>query len=223
MMAIGSAYAATQMSMLKNLSILSDMAAVDKSFENAGNKFLDVVSNAATGLVPFSGASRELERYVFGDLSRPQNTVNRLLQNIPFVKFVSDAKPALNVFGEPVRPSVLPGIGRFFGEATNSFEMDWLLRNGYSFTLPKANGALTKAQQERYTDMLQSDDPENFEPYLTDDDQRSYMETLGPLLKATINQYAKSNPQGFDQDVQDDLNKDIRRLKKIVKEEILTQ
>lgn len=218
-MAFGSLYAATQQSLLKNVGTIADLLTVQDP--KAQNSAWDVVSNMASGAIPFAGAGRELERFVYGDLSRPKDPMNRMLQNIPFAKFFSDNKPALNMFGEPLNAHVIPGIGRFIGEADTSYELDWVLSNGYTVSLPKTSGKLSKKDQARYSDMLNSDDPDNFEPYLTEDDQYEYMLQFGPLLKDTLGKYANSYPQGYSPNVQKMLDKDIKRLKSSVKNQIL--
>lgn len=216
-MSVGSMYAASQLSLLKNVGVLTDLIAA----ENSESKAADVFSNVASGAIPFSGAGRELERFVYGDLARPKDLTNRMLQNIPFAKFVSENQPALNIFGEPLRQHVIPGLSRFVGDAKGSSEIDWLLRNGYTVTLPKPSSQLTKKQQAKYTEMLNSEDPENFEPYLTQEDQRKYMQILGPILKSTLNQFSNSYPQGFNPKVQSRLDSKIKKAKDQAKKQVL--
>jgi len=216
---MGALYAATQLSLLKNIGTLADLLAVQDP--KANNSAWDVVSNMAAGAVPFAGAGRELERFVYGDLSRPKDVPNRMLQNIPFAKFVSDNEPALNMFGEPVRTSVIPGIGRFLSDYTSSYELDWALSNGYTFSLPKTSGKLSKQDQAKYSDMLNSEDPDNFEPYLTEEDQRAYIQLYGPKLRETLGKYANNYPFGYSPDVQKKLDRELKLYKKQVKNEIL--
>lgn len=217
--AVGSLYAASQLSLLKNISTMADLLTVDNPQTLTAS--MDVLSNIASGFVPFAGAGRELERFTYGDLSKPKNITNRMLQNIPFAKFVSDVKPALNLFGEPIRATVVPGLSRFVGETKQSFELDWVLRNGYTIKLPQARSPLSKKQLESYTEMQESNDPENFEPYMTEEDQRTYLERVGPELKSILAKYANSDPHGFDPRVQKRLDRDINRMKADIKDDIL--
>jgi len=219
--AVGAMYAATQLSLLKNIGTMADLLALQDT--QSATSALDVLSNIASGYVPWAGAGRELERFAYGDLSRPKNITNRMIQGIPFAKFVSDNKPALNMFGEELRPHVYPGISRFVGESTNSYELDWVLRNGYSVSLPKAGNALTKKQLEGYTQMQESEDPDNFEPYLTEDDQRAYILAVGPELKNILGDFANSDPQGYDEKVQRKLNDKVKKMKARFKKQILNQ
>jgi hypothetical protein len=225
--AIGSMYTATQLSMMKNLTVLSDLFAVDE-LKNANNAspyaraILDVMSNMASGAIPFAGAGRELERMVYGDLSRPKDIQNRMLQNIPFAKFFTETRPALNIFGKPLRANIWPGLSRFVGDAQESPQLDWLLRNGYSVALPKPGTKLTKTQQAKYSEMLASDDPSVFEDYLTEEDQHSYMQIFGPALENLLADYADRDPFGYDPVIQKRLDRDVKNLKAATKKEILS-
>lgn len=216
---IGALYTASQATMLKNVSVLTDLISLNDA--RWTNSVADIFTNIVGGQIPFSGPARELDRFIYGDLSRPKDTLNRMLQAIPIVQFLSDREPALNMFGKPIRTTVTPGVSRFTGTAAKSPEIDWLLNNGYTVTLPKTGSKITEKQLANYAEMRKSDEPENFEPYLTEKDQRRYMELFGPRLESIIRKYSSSYPQGFKPYVQKRMDSEVKEWKARIKNQIL--
>lgn len=218
-MGFGVLYAGAHLSVFKNLATFADLTSVEdiKGMQAAA----DVLSQTASGFVPYSGAAKEVERFVYGKLSRPGSGMNRVIQNMPYTKFFSENKPALNIFARPIQEHNIPGVSRFWGLAEDSPEIDWVLSNGYKISVLKTGNKLTDKQLESYTDMIRSDDPDNFEPYLTEDKQYEYQLRYGPQLEKTLNEYANSYPTGYDEDVQKMLTKELNQIKKTIKNDLL--
>ena len=213
----GVAKSFTDNSFLKSIGTVVDVITGQKDAQ-----LLDaLVTNPVKGFIPAAGTLRAISKLTEDPIDTKNNFYAKIVSGVPFVSKIG-TKPALNAFGEPVERSFedrLSFIGRFYSERVNDPAWRWLAETGYQ--LP--NTGTTVGGNSFFKSKRAEDLGAAFADVLTLQERYKLVQESGPLIKKRVEQYAATyGNRPFSEDVQEQLKKDIEKIRSQVKKRLVT-
>lgn len=176
--------------------------------------------NPLKGFIPAVGTLRALSKLIEDPIDTNNNFYAKMVSGVPFVQGVG-TRPALNAFGEPVERTFqdrLSFIGRFYTQRTTDPAWRFLAENGYKISDPTTTIPTkgTQKAKDREVNLGAA-----FAGVMTPDEKYEFTERSGPLVKEKILEYSQRyGAQGYQEEVQERLSKEISAIRNRVKQDM---
>lgn len=190
--------AAGKASMFRGVNMLFD--GIGRASQNIDSGLADIAklftSGTIKGIIPAAGIQRTIARYTDSPLEAKKDFLSILVEGIPFAQ--SYGKPALNIFGEPIKAQdPMFGIHRLFSTKNDDLDIRFLVDNGY--TVPDTRNL----QETKKTGVYELEDKDKYE----------ILKMAGPQLRQTVSIYRrKYGSSGRSDRVQELINKRAHKI-----------
>lgn len=224
---------------------LSTRAVVESGFLKGVRDILDILdnkkpvsafaANVGSGFIPAQGLLRDINRIVNPEIfdTKQSGFLGNVFKNTPFAQ-ATGAKPALNVFGDPVEYDVFrrtPVLSRFASVRTE--DPNWRFIADRGLTIPAFNdttkvgvSGLTKAGRrkvEKLKNFREKEIGRGFAGVFTPEEHYRYIEITGPKIKSAIETIRKNRSNLKKPELQKLIDKEVRKAKREGKLEIIRE
>jgi hypothetical protein len=101
-----------------------------KGQQGADVKVARTLVSAVKGFIPASSVLRTIARYTDNPVDARRDFASALVEGLPVLQSAF-GKPALNVFGEPLKNNKTMQLHRVFSTKADDLDIRWLVDNGY--------------------------------------------------------------------------------------------